>query len=637
MSTPIPPVNSRSGRVGVAPPELQTQPGFVTNTEGAAELAAPMPNDPSVLDIEDLRAQSGLIDPASPDFNWDGPSRANRWLQFSLLIGIPLGLYHFSLTVRQFVDAQIEYLSGVYKERFPPTPPNAPQTRKSAFDTAKAEEKKETKNTTATITKTDAKPSATATAVASTPAAPAAAASKLTPEQKVANAMELLTILNMREQIAALMEIERLDRSAELNRRDKSAPRPPADLPAKVAQLAVKDIIVQLELPPLPQPPKWTTAPATVAEAKSRLDALANFRSEYELAVAQAMVQLKDALKRDLTPALEAAFNQARTQFDTELPERMRLAKVATSNALEVNSLIEFADISRSIALEKAHEWNRILYDELARQKRHLDASMRDVLSKQDRALDREFEPDVTAQLQKLEDQRAEIARLEKELGRKKQIEKTGERVHALTSLLIRMEENLQRDTKVQLFDASGAVQPAAAPAWAHELEADWARMVALSKEDPALYKLVTSIPASHVSASTLASPSTLRHAFVPVQRNITEATFLPPGEELEVETNPAAALYAKVFTSLSLAEGQALRPAPTSDVDRLNNAAFYLQKSRDLASAIRELDALESPKARAEAAEWLQVAKQRIEVEATVWKIRQNIQQTAKTYAKKI
>ena len=632
---PAPPTRTRRSKDSFDPTALNPSSGvsFTSITDAPFDYR-PLPNDPNPQDIEQLRRQYGFIDPTSPEFRFHkSNSGASKILTFTFIVFGSLGLYHFSTTVRDLVNSAIEALQAASDNN----------DAKKDNEKSKNNNSKSGKNRSILEeVKAEGKPNDVKPPAAAAAASPAISpqAQKLLAARKLAQSTELLALIELNEQCKALLEIERLEQSKSKFNKQVDALANVAgvivsgELPASATIRAVKEFVTRLELPPLPTPPKWSNPPTSIEEAKTRLEAIANFRAEYETAITKAACQLRNKMGDELQPALQQLFDDAQKQFELELPERLRRAKVATSNALEASALIEVAEVSRAVASEKAKEWSYILAAELSKQKKQLESAMRDVLSKQERALDDEYTPDVEKQLQSLAAQRADIARIEKELGRKKQIEKTGERVHALTSLLIKMEENLQRDTKAKLFDENGAVQQPTPPAWASELQQNWSHMLALSKDDPRLNRLLSSIPTSQISASSLASPSLLRHTFVDVEKAIREATFLPPGEEIQTETSIAAVAYAKAFSALTLREGQELRPAIT-DADRLNNATFYLYKDRNLAAAVRELDSLQSPKARAEAQEWLDRAKQRVHVEATVWKIRQNIQQTAKNYAK--
>lgn len=588
------------------------------------------------MDIEDLRRQYGLIDPASPDFKYES-SQPLIFLRIGFLVMLPIGLYHFNKTVREWMDEQIATLRRIYEEKYPPK--LKPHQKPRGGDNG-ASASATTSATAAASAAAPAKQSVLGLETAHAEAAPVASASKDTEADRLADALELSLLLQLSEQVAELIAVERSgERPAGLDQRIEAigASIPAnAELPATAAIRAVAALALNLQLPTLPSAPKWSTPAKTVEEARARLDAIAQFKNDYEIAAQRALVQLRRQLANELTPALRDVFERARAEFDRQLPERLARAKTATRNALESSSLVELAEVSRDITARKAAAWRDVLVSEVAKYRAHLEAETKKVLAAQEQRIAGEFEPSAAAQLKLLQRQQGEIAALEKELGRKKQIEKTGERVHALTSLLVKMEENLQRDTKAQLFDAAGrAVPQPTAPQWASDLQSDWSRMLALSTSDRSLNALVSRVPADVVS--TTLSPSTLRHQFVGVEKAVRIATFLPPGEDLpNQETNLVADLYASAFAALSLKEGQALRVAQ-DDADRINNASFYVQKERNLAAAVRELEQLTSPKAQLEASEWIAQAKQRVQVEATVADIRRNIEATARTYAKNI
>ena len=94
----------------------------------------------------------------------------------------------------------------------------------------------------------------------------------------------------------------------------------------------------------------YVGAPRNAAEARERLDALATWKAEYEVAVSKTVGTLSEKLVSDLSPALREAVTSARVTFDAQLSERLRRAAGATANALESQSLTELAEVSRDIS-----------------------------------------------------------------------------------------------------------------------------------------------------------------------------------------------------------------------------------------------------------------------------------------------
>ena len=521
-------------------------------------------------------------------------------------------------------------------------------------DAAKGETVKKTDETAAAPAV--AVPAPVAVVVAAAAALPAA--SKPTPitslpaVPKVPDAVELLALEQLRSQLDALVALERLAATlapavdAEIKTIADAINIGSEALPASRALKNLQNVFVSagLTLPSLPAPPRWAGPPLNPSEARDRLQQIENFKQDYEVAVAAQTSALRHQLASELQTRLEDSFKAASSEFDAQLPLRLKHAELATKATLERSEMVELASLSGEIIAKKSMEWTLILGKEMEQQRKELERATEDVLARQKLALTNELEPLAVKELARIEAHKKEIARLQGELAKSAQIESTGARVHALTNLLISLEEALRLDEHRQpLFvspPSSLPTQQVPAPKTGADLQTEWAKLLEVSKPDAALHKLAASIPLSSLSRSSpvaVASVATLRKAFNnEVERAVRQATFLPE-HVADAEHSLPASLYARAVAAFSLREGQALRAptGPTDDAARLNNASYHLNRCHDLASAVKELEQL-SPRPLAQAAPWIAQAKQRVDVENVFVQVRTNVENTAKTYIEK-
>ena len=606
--------------------------------------------------------------PARPDRPWTR--------RFIYLLGTLVIVYHVSLTARGWIDAAIaeiqkaiddyrgpEALAADRAKRNRPNPfaaRNAPPELTSATAAAAAASSSSSSGVPSILSPTKAqaeaaeKTSAPAVAPAAAPAAATASSesSWAREERELRKLLDALRLVQTQAALDHLVPIERLAAAtpsavdpevlAAASRRSVGG----QPLPATTAIQALRAMFVNegLQLPDLPQAPKWASPPASIAEAKERLQIIAEFKRDYELAVIRQTADVQRQLAAHLAPRIDAVFHAAESEFNRQLPMRLEAQEHETRKTIESTEMVELATLSTDVIVSKEKEWSRILAEEMEIQRRDLEKATDAVLAKQAASINKELDPEVQSHLSRLDVQRKEIARLQRELHKSTAIEKTAERMHLLTNLLISLEESLRIDEHKQPLFVSPpstlASQQLPPPKTGADLQSEWSKLVSASKDDKKLHALATSIPLDTLSQSSqiaIASLSTLKRNFnTEVETAVRQATFLPEHVP-HAEHDLAASIYARCVAAFSLREGMALR-APSSPVDdaaRLNNATFYLNRRNDLASAVAELEHL-SPRALVQAQPWIMQAKQRVEVESVFGEVRGHIEHTAKTYIEK-
>jgi len=531
-------------------------------------------------------------------------------------------------------------------------------------------------------------PAELASATAATAAAGAKSAKPLSDEERMLQqTLEALQLLQLSEQLEELRRAERaLDESIAakkatavarvptpqelFNTRALEYSRRPEPLPATRAleELRALSLAQGLPLPPLPAAPRWSAPPRDAAEARDRLQALTAFRHEFEQRVVEQTQLLQERLDAQYRVRIASSERAAEAEFETQLPMRMKALELSHLREFEALDCAANAAVQRDVRAEMASRWERINADEVASFHDHLLRETEREVAKHAASRRRQLEPELALRIEALEKQAQQVRALQKDLSRSAKIEATGARVHRLTNLLVHLEEALRIDEhKSPLFRAvpttpQPANQQPSAPKSARDLPEQWSLLLEEARQfqDKKLLELASAVPLESLTGSgaaregdeetdtVLPSLATLRHRFNrTVEPAARTATFLP-AHVPDAEHSLPAWLYARVLSALTLSEGQSLRALPPpsgaavsaadildADAAHLSNASFYLNRARDLPSAVAELEQL-SDLPRRQAEQWITHAKQRVHVERVFGQVRQHVEETAKSYANK-
>jgi len=596
------------------------------------------------------------------------PKGSRRFIRVGLTLAVVLGVYHFDiLGARKFVDERLAGMANEKDEKpkkpnpfvrativeaeTPSTPNVKPVVRQTEPVVRQTEEKKSNNSNKPTnSSRSSASASASAATIAnsalsSTPPSTPTPAATPEPVDKLRDTMEMLELLQLQQQLKQLLDLER---------RGYEVPSAVADdvsaiadnvyvpmhpLPATEALSEIEKVSTLQKLPAveLPRPPRWLSPPTTAEEARERVQALKEFKAAYERAISNYVSSVSWDVETMMRQALTDKFHEAEQRFDEQLPARLTITQRSTMNTLESSEMVERAEIMNRILSNKSLEWSKLFGEELEKHRAMLEQQTERVLAQQQKHLHAKFEPQVLRQLDRLAAQRRDVQRLEKELNRAAQVEKEGQIVHQLTNILISMEELLQNDDNKPLFQAVGQDRPAPSPSHLLHLTQEWSqlRQVASSSGDKELNAIVSSVAedwlGEDVSQPLLSRVILTREFQGYVEPQVRQATFLPEHADQHSWT---ARLYAKLFSTLALKEGHALRPVSRTDADRLNNATYFINHS-NLDAAVKELESM-SPPARHEARQWINQAKQRIQVEQAVQNVRKQAERLAADYRRK-